>query len=94
MRRISQRCLSAVAGLAAALAVAPPVSAATSTPHSRPSAQQHTETFQLVAKRTQSESTGGSGAFGSARGYVHTVPAGNTVRNLTLHITVDGPSGN
>jgi hypothetical protein len=56
MRRISQRCLSAVAGLAAALVVAPPVSAATSTPHSRPNTQQRTETFQLVAKQTQSES--------------------------------------
>jgi hypothetical protein len=37
--------------------------------------------------------TGGSGVFSSARGYVHTVPAGKTVRNLTFHITVDTPSG-
>ncbi|MFK0023667.1 hypothetical protein [Streptomyces sp. NPDC090798] len=169
MRRISQRCPSVVAALAAALVLAPPASAATSAPHSRPNTQQRTETFQLVARQTQSESldlgkkglsrgdelviaedlyrdgrkigdhsvvcvhvhlgpselqcvgtfalpqgqitsqallhlppapsidiavTGGTGAFSSARGYVHTVPAGKTVRNLTFHITVDGPSGN
>ncbi|MFJ8021979.1 hypothetical protein [Streptomyces sp. NPDC096311] len=168
MRRISQRCLSAVAGLAAALVVAPPASAATSTPPSRPDTQQRTQTFQLVAKQTQSESidlgkdglsrgdelviaedlyrggqkigdhsvlcvyvhldpselqcvgtfalpkgqitsqallrlpparsvdvavTGGSGTFSSARGYVHTVPAGEAVRNLTFHITLDASSG-
>ncbi|MER5660011.1 hypothetical protein [Streptomyces mirabilis] len=111
MRRSSQRCLSAVAGLAAALVVAPPASAATSTPYSRPDTQQRTQVFQLVAKQTQSESldlgkkglsrgdelviavTGGSGAFGSARGYVHTVPAGKAVRNLTFHITLDASSG-
>ncbi|MFD7600123.1 hypothetical protein ACFWAN_05960 [Streptomyces mirabilis] len=168
MRRISQRCLSAVAGLAAALVVAPPASAATSTPYGRPDTQQRTLVFQLVAKQTQSESldlgkkglsrgdelviaedlyrdgrrigdhsvvcvhvhldpdelqcvgtfalpqgqitsqallhlppapsidiavTGGSGAFSSARGYVHTVPAGKTVRNLTFHLTLDASSG-
>jgi hypothetical protein len=30
--------------------------------------------------------TGGTGAYSRARGYVHTVPAGTTERDLTLHI--------
>ncbi|MFJ4844771.1 MULTISPECIES: hypothetical protein [unclassified Streptomyces] len=30
--------------------------------------------------------TGGSGAYDTARGYVHTVPAGKTERHLTFHI--------
>ncbi|MFF8369240.1 hypothetical protein ACF05W_10395 [Streptomyces lydicus] len=34
--------------------------------------------------------TGGAGAYAAARGYVHTVPAGQTVRRLTFHLTV-GP---
>ncbi|GGN77779.1 hypothetical protein GCM10011579_060320 [Streptomyces albiflavescens] len=36
--------------------------------------------------------TGGSGAYRTARGYVHTVPAGQTERRLTFHITFDEPS--
>lgn len=31
--------------------------------------------------------TGGSGAYSSAGGYVHTVPAGTTERRLTFHVT-------
>ncbi|MFF4653664.1 hypothetical protein [Streptomyces sp. NPDC001380] len=31
--------------------------------------------------------TGGSGAYRTAGGYVHTVPAGDTERHLTFHIT-------
>lgn len=30
--------------------------------------------------------TGGTGAYSTARGYVHTVPAGTTERHLTFHI--------
>ncbi|MEU7821013.1 hypothetical protein [Catellatospora sp. NPDC049133] len=30
---------------------------------------------------------GGSGAYGTAHGYVHTVPAGETERHLTFHVT-------
>jgi hypothetical protein len=36
--------------------------------------------------------TGGSGAYSTARGYVHTVAAGGTERQVTFHITLDGPS--
>ncbi|GIF98641.1 allene oxide cyclase barrel-like domain-containing protein [Catellatospora citrea] len=31
--------------------------------------------------------TGGSGAYSTAQGYVHTVPAGETERHLTFHIS-------
>ncbi|MCA2220215.1 allene oxide cyclase barrel-like domain-containing protein [Nonomuraea aurantiaca] len=31
--------------------------------------------------------TGGAGAYSTAHGYVHTVPAGETERRLTFHIT-------
>ncbi|WP_405876628.1 hypothetical protein OG762_46305 [Streptomyces sp. NBC_01136] len=31
--------------------------------------------------------TGGTGAYGAAGGYVHTVPAGATERHLTFHVT-------
>jgi hypothetical protein len=30
--------------------------------------------------------TGGTGAYSTARGYVHTIPAGTTKRELTFHI--------
>lgn len=36
--------------------------------------------------------TGGSGAYSTARGYVHTVAAGGTERQVTFHITMDGPA--
>jgi hypothetical protein len=37
--------------------------------------------------------TGGTGAYRAARGYVRTVPAGQTERKLTFYLTVDSPSG-
>ncbi|MEV0345702.1 hypothetical protein AB0H88_08045 [Nonomuraea sp. NPDC050680] len=158
MRKINIRCLSAAAGLTAALTAAPPASASPLGDNVR-DAQ---EIIQLVAKQTQSESldlgkkglslgderiiaedlyqdgkkigdhsvvcvyvhidpsqlqcvgtfalprgqiagqallhlppapaidipiTGGAGAYSTAHGYVHTVPAGETERRLTFHIT-------
>lgn len=37
--------------------------------------------------------TGGTGDYRSARGFVHTVPAGTTERRLTFHIIVDDQPG-
>ncbi|MFF3564955.1 hypothetical protein ACFYXS_33425 [Streptomyces sp. NPDC002574] len=68
--------------------------------HLEPSALQCVGTFSLPKGQISGQAllhlppaasvdipiTGGSGAYDTARGYVHTVPAGKTERHLTFHI--------
>jgi hypothetical protein len=75
--------------------------------HLKPSQLQCVGTFDLPEGQLTSQAllhlpppsavdiavTGGSGAYRTARGYVHTVPAGETERRLTFHITLDEQAG-